>query len=82
MTKEEFAKRSCSEPIPEYGILMTIQEFEKNCGMFTDYDGFGCLAVADSMSAEVTVNPSDVPLPDVGFTHVVWFNRGSIRTDV
>jgi hypothetical protein len=77
MTKEEFAKRSCSEPIPECGKLMTIQEFEKNCevGMFIDDDGFGCLAVADSMSAEVLVNPSDVPLPDLGFTHVVWFNR-------
>jgi hypothetical protein len=76
MTKEEFAEKICNQPIPEYGDLMTIQEFQTACErrLFIDYDGHGCLATENSMS-DVVVNPSDVPLPDLGFTHVVWFNR-------
>ena len=34
-------------PIPEYGDLMTIEEFIKNCedGIFIDYDGSGYYAL-------------------------------------
>lgn len=66
------------EPIPEYGDLMTLEEFREGVrsGMLTDYDGEGQYATATQMS-DVCVSPSDVAsgLVDKGFTHVVWFNK-------
>jgi len=66
------------EPIPDYGDLMTLNQFIVNyeCGGFIDYDGFGNYATA----AECTfleVHPSDVRKNkiDKRFTHVVWYNK-------
>jgi len=46
------------------------------CGLFTDYDGFGKLATATEMS-DVTISPSELGSVFIhqDFTHVVWFNR-------
>lgn len=67
------------EPLPNYGLLMTVADFVSMVrrGCLIDYDGDGVLATADACS-EIIVRPSDVTergLDARGFTHVVWFNR-------
>lgn len=66
------------ENIPDYGDLMTLQEFIKSChsGLFTDYDGFGNYSDGKMMS-EKEVSPSDITfgIIDRKWSHIVWFNR-------
>jgi hypothetical protein len=66
------------ESIPEYGDLISIEEFVDMCkrGSFIDYDGFGNYAMVDGMSTK-KVYPSDIigRKIDYTYTHVVWFNR-------
>ena len=68
------------EEIPDYGHLMTMEDFKESvdCGGFIDYDGFGYYATKDKMSNKQIV-PSDFRknhiLKNKEFTHVVWFNR-------
>ncbi len=67
------------EAIPDYGDLMTLEEFSESClsGLFTDYDGHGNYATATEMSDKV-VYPSDIiygHIPMQKWTHVVWFNK-------
>ena len=65
-------------PIPDYGDLMTVQDFIDACesGLFIDYDGHGYYATTDGMSS-VMVRPSMIKAGGfvTGWTHVVWFNR-------
>ncbi len=67
-----------TRPIPDYGDLMTLDEFIENCedGLFIDYDGFGHYATATEMSS-IEVCPSDITTGDIRreWTHVCWFNR-------
>ena len=69
------------EPIPDYGDLMTKEDFFERCqiGAFINYDGFGHFASKHFMSGGVDIKPSMVKnntLPDHShFTHIVWFNR-------
>lgn len=66
------------EPIPDYGDLMTKEEWLSGCeaGAFIDYDGFGNLATADGVYAE-RIFPSQAK--NYNFpkwvTHIVWYNR-------
>jgi hypothetical protein len=62
------------QPLPYYGTLMTLAEFEAHG--FIDYDGFGNYATENQMSNK-TVYPSDVKKEklDRSFSHVMWFNR-------
>lgn len=66
------------KPIPDYGDLMTCEEFEEavQMGCFIDYDGHGYYASETEMS-EVLALPSDVLRHGFrrDFTHVVWFNQ-------
>ncbi len=66
------------EPIPDYGDLMTAEDFIDTCmsGGFIDYDGHGYYATDREMS-RIKVTPSMVKADGfvVGWTHVVWFNR-------
>jgi hypothetical protein len=69
------------EPIPDYGDLMTIQEWidSVDCGCFIDDDGTGNLAYKDKMS-NIEVYPSMVKDGEFNkikndFTHIVWFNK-------
>lgn len=67
-----------SEPIPDYGDLMTLEKFKEAvaCGGFIDYDGTGRLATKTRMS-EIHISPSgvkDFVFPEWA-THVVWFNK-------
>ena len=66
--------------LPDYGDLMTMEEFKGYCesGMFIDYDGGGNYASATKMSNK-DISPSDFKegriLNNPEFTHVVWFNK-------
>jgi len=68
------------EDIPEYGDLMTMEEFKEccDCGGFIDYDGFGNYASIKKMS-NVGIVPSDFRRKTIHnntkFTHIVWFNK-------
>jgi len=70
--------RTLTEEIPEYGDLMTMEEFIENCecGGFIDDDGHGYYASEKKMS-NIFISPSDVKDKNIkkGYTHVVWFNR-------
>ena len=69
------------KPIPEYGDLMTIQEFRANveCGGFIDDDGSGHYALTDKMADNASVHCDvdfiDEVITEGVFTHVVWFNK-------
>lgn len=72
-------------PIPNYGDLMTLEEFQQRCqdGCFIDYDGHGSPAGSESgffegklcMDPNVTLHPSEYDDVPEGTTHVVWFNK-------
>jgi hypothetical protein len=65
-------------PLPDYGDLMTLEDFKEQCEQhaFIDYDGSGYYAFADSVT-RIRANPSDFAQGKVraGFTHVMWFNK-------
>ena len=65
-------------PIPDYGDLMTMQDFIACCqsGGFIDYDGHGCLSDGVSMS-DTIILPSHIASGNYpkGYSHVVWFNK-------
>ena len=68
-----------AEPVPDYGDVMTRDQFISACKShaFIDYDGFGHPANPPVMDETITLAPSKVlknGFPK-GFTHVVWFNR-------
>ena len=67
------AKRVEFSSIPEYGDVMTMDEFEECVagGLLTPYDGSGYYAVDGQMS---DVSVWSVARPGQ-FTHVVWFNK-------
>ena len=66
--------------IPNYGKLMTLDEFLKNArnGNFIDYDGHGYYSTDTKMSNKM-ISPSDVDggrlRKEIEFTHIMWFNR-------
>jgi hypothetical protein len=49
-----------TRPIPEYGHLMTIEEFSRHVesGMFVDYDGHGNWATSTHIISDEYVKPS------------------------
>lgn len=66
------------EPIPDYGDLMTCEEFKDAVdeGSFVNDDGSGYYATTTEMS-RVEARPSDVRKHGFrrDYTHVVWFNK-------
>jgi hypothetical protein len=69
------------EPLPDYGVHMTMELFIKhvNEGGFIDYDGYGHYATETEMLSvpSIDVRPSMVEdgTIDKSWTHIVWFNR-------
>ena len=68
-----------TKPLPKYGDLLTINEFQEDVesGSFIDYDGQGDL-VKDGMLSDIVIYPSTMDLtllehPEA--THVMWYNR-------
>lgn len=68
------------ESLPNYGDHMTLEQFKSacDCGLFIDYDGFGCFATETKMTKQ-EIWPSkflagDFEIDD-NITHIVWFNK-------
>ncbi len=63
--------------IPDYGDLMTVEEFREavKIGAFTDYDGHGIAAKNGMCSRERHIYPSTVDQIPEDATHIVWFNK-------
>jgi hypothetical protein len=66
------------EPLPEYGTLMSLEEFiaYSKTGFLINYDGHGRYATSDQAS-NICVYPSDIISGTYrhDFSHVIWFNR-------
>lgn len=66
------------EPLPEYGALMSLEEFIVYCkkGFIINYDGYGRYATSYQAS-DIYVYPSDIVSGTYrhDFSHVIWFNR-------
>ena len=69
------------KPIPCYGDLFTIREWEESCesGCLIDYDGSGHFATETECS-NIRVYPSYYGTSKYeeakkDFTHIVWYNR-------
>ena len=79
VTSPVFDIRWTVEPLPNYGYVLPIADFQECCedGSFINYDGTGYFANPPMMDRHYPAIPSEVKagkIP-VGFTHVVWFNR-------
>lgn len=66
------------EEIPEYGDVMSLEDFIDNvkAGGFIDYDGNGNYA-RDGKMSDIVIHPSDVRHGSIrdDFDTIVWFNR-------
>jgi len=71
MEKEQYI-----HAIPDYGDLMTVQEWLEcvEGGMFIDYDGHGRPA-KDGLMSSMFISPSRARSIPIDATHIVWFNR-------
>lgn len=67
-----------NEPIPDYGDVMTVEDFEAavKSVCFTDDDGHGYYSDGKTMT-KVYVDCAHIYRNGVqpGYTHVVWFNK-------
>lgn len=66
-----------TEPLPDYGDLMTVADFLDACGggAFIDYDGVGHPVKGKMMMRCLDVYPSKRHLIPKDATHVMWFNK-------
>ena len=66
------------EPLPDYGTLMSLEEFIAYCkaGFLINYDGHGRYATSDQAS-NICIFPSDILSGEYrhDFSHVIWFNK-------
>lgn len=67
------------ESLPDYGDLMTVEDFAEavRSGCFIDYDGFGEYATA-TQTSRIRIYPSEfrrTKIVDKRFTHIIWFNK-------
>lgn len=64
--------------LPDFGDLMTIEEFKGHVesGMFIDYDGTGYYATS-TQESDLYARPSDIRagIIDNRFTHIAWYNK-------
>lgn len=65
------------DEIPEYGDIMTVDEFKSSVidGSFIDYDGHGHPAREGKMEGDLMIYPSIVNDIPKDATHIVWFNK-------
>lgn len=70
-------KGNYTEPIPDYGDVMTVEDWKAavRSGSFNDYDGGG-KAAKDGKVDKCWIYPSeaDASIPEDA-THIVWFNK-------
>ena len=67
-------------PLPDYGDLMTWEDFESTCkgGAFIDTDGSGYMAIEHAEST-IPIRPSQIVREancrPKWATHVMWYNK-------
>ena len=68
---------SYKDSLPDYGDLMTVDEFKKAvaCGAFVDCDGYGHPSNNNLVDHNIHIFPSQVADIPNDATHIVWFNR-------
>lgn len=66
-----------STPLPDYGTLMTVDEFRADVRsrLLIDYDGFGHPVRNGRLDQTRTVYPSQVHRIPPDATHIHWYNR-------
>ncbi len=66
-----------NEELPDYGELMTVEEFRRAVkgGLFIDYDGSGSPVKNDKIDNEWDVLPSQLNRIPKDATHIMWFNK-------
>jgi len=69
-----------SHDLPDYGDLLTLEEFVETCrdGGFINYDGSGYYCNGDNGEAQnISARPGNITRDriDYRFTHVMWYNR-------
>ena len=76
MAYEDKRRGTYTEPLPDYGDLMTVKEFLISCknGNFIDYDGSGH-PVKNKMMARIDIYPSNLEAIPKDATHIMWFNK-------
>ena len=66
------------EDIPDYGDVMTLNQFKNNVknGGFVDYDGYGHYIDGDKMT-DIIIYPSDVKHHSLRhkLNKIIWFNK-------
>jgi len=66
------------EPIPEYCVLMTLDEYVEACkgGLFIESDGGGYYST-DKLMTRISCNPkfAVAGVLRTDFTHIAWFNK-------
>jgi len=64
--------------LPDYGDVMTLNEFIKACnfGLFVDSDGSGCYS-KDGQETNIPIYPSDIIHKAIRreFDSVIWYNK-------
>lgn len=65
--------------IPDYGEVMTLQEFVEQCKhhFFMNDDGSGYYAESTETMTDLVCRPSDVANGNIteGYNYVIWFNK-------
>lgn len=66
-----------TEALPNYGDLMTVQDFRDDCeaGNFIDYDGYGHPVKNNLQDTSIHICPSRQHQIPIDATHIMWFNR-------
>jgi hypothetical protein len=69
------------ELLPDYGDLMSLQDFVKYCkeGYFIDYDGIGYYSDGRVYWRDLIARPSDIIKDRIknglNYRYVIWFNK-------
>ena len=78
--KQKLTEVTFINDIPDYGDLMTIEEFKECCedGGFIDYDGSGVYSDGvreTNISAIASMFKAGLILDNPLLTHILWFNK-------
>ena len=68
-----------TRPVPNYGDMMTLEEFIDlcKCDALIDYDGHGYYAESQEIITDVLCIPSDILNGDIKneYQYMIWFNK-------
>jgi len=70
-------KHKYTDPLPDFGDLMTMADFLDHCKnqYLVDYDGTGHPVRDKKMMWSLTIKPSRLKMIPKDATHIMWFNK-------